>query len=356
VRNAFSSAHEIGARGQHQIGIELRPWSESTHAETTRSGRTMSENDRAVPAARGELSRNHLSFVKARIVQPSTHSQKGGRSRSNERVEAKMGFLNWLACGLTSSVLIISACSGAEAGQATAAAQSTNGDPAGFAHLGLIREALDKVALRPEQKVEVDQLVTAALGRHESVRSAHADLRAAVADQVHAGKVDRAALKPQIDALLAAIDKSRPDDRAALVRLHDLLDKSQREQLVGAIESTVRARMSGHKGHSLQKWAADLNLSDEQRDQIRAALRDRFHRDGDGAREHWRNAHEQGRRLLQSFREDKFSLDGTVTLGHDRMEHGIDRMIDLANVAVPLLRPDQRATAAQKIRAEGLKR
>lgn len=266
-----------------------------------------------------------------------------------------MRLSKWLASGLMAGALAASACSsGAEAGPAAASAQAANEDPA-LAHLGLIREALDKVTLRPDQKTEVEQLMTAAEGRHAAVRAAHAALRSAVADQIVAGKVDRAALQPEVDALLAAIDKSRPDDRAALVRLHDLLDKGQREQLVGAVESSLRSRMQAHKGRGPHQWAADLNLTDQQRDQIHTAMRDQFHRDGEG-REHWRAAHEQGRRLLQSFREDKFTLDGTAALGRDRIEHGIDRMIELANVAVPILRPEQRAIAAQKIRTEGLKR
>jgi Spy/CpxP family protein refolding chaperone len=265
-----------------------------------------------------------------------------------------MRLSNWLACGLAIGALAMTACSGAEAGQAAVAAPSASEDQAG-SHLGLIREALDKVALRPDQKTEVDQLVAAAKARHESVRAAHVVLRGTVADQVLAGKVDRAALKPQIDALLDAVDKSRPDDRAAVVRLHDLLDKGQRDQLVSAVESSFRARMQDHKRGGPHQWAADLNLSDQQRDQIRAAMRDQFNRDGDGAREHWRGAHEQGRRLLQSFREDKFTLDGTTMPGRERMERGIDRMIELANAAVPILRPEQRAIAAQKIRTEPMR-
>jgi len=247
---------------------------------------------------------------------------------------------------------MVACSSGAEAGPAAAAAQAANEDVAGLPHLGMLREALDKVTLRPDQKTEVDQLVAAAKARHEPIRAAHTVLREKLAEQIVAGKIDRAALKPQIDALLDAVDKSRPDDRAALVRLHDLLDKGQRDQLVSAVESSFRGRMQEHKGQGPRQWAADLNLSDQQRDQIRAAMRDQFHRegDGDGAREHWRARHEQGRRLLQSFREDKFTLDGTAIPGRDRMEHGIDRMIDLANVAVPILRPEQRAIAAQKIK------
>jgi Spy/CpxP family protein refolding chaperone len=230
-------------------------------------------------------------------------------------------------------------------------------DPTGAAHWGLLREALDKVSLRADQKAEVDQMAAAAKARHEGVRAAHVALRGAVADQILAGKIDRAALKPQIDALLAAIDQTRPDDRAALVRLHDLLDSKQRGELVDAVESSFRSRMQQHQGHGgPQKWASDLNLSDAQRDQIKAAMRDQFHQNGDAMREQWRGAHEQGRRLLQSFREEKFTLDGAAQLfGGDKIEHGIGRMLDLASVALPVLTPEQRATAAQKIRTEGFR-
>jgi len=256
-----------------------------------------------------------------------------------------------LAWGLVTGALAFTACSGAEPGPAVAAGQGASED-ATLAHLGVLREALDQVSLRPDQKAEVEQLTSAAKTRHEAARAAHVALRGAVADQVLTGKIDRAALKPQVEALLAAIDGARPDDRAALVRLHDLLDKAQREQLVTAVESSFRARMRERKGHGIRQWADDLNLSDQQRDQIRAAMRDQFQHDGEG-REHRQAAHERGRRLMQSFREDKFTLDGAAPLfGRDKAERRIDRMLDLAGAALPILRPEQRAIAAQKIRTE----
>src|SRR5689334_7954453 len=224
-----------------------------------------------------------LSFVPHSLVHglhtfstAHAHNRWVRTNREKPR-EAKMRLSKWLAWGLTASALAMAACSsGAEAGPAAAAVQAANEDPTG-AHLGLIREALDKVTLRPDQKTEVDQLVAAAKARHEPVRAAHLALRNALADQVLAGKVDRAALKPQIDALLDAVDKTRSDDRAALVRLHDLLDKGQRDQLVSAVESSFHARMQDHKGRGPQQWAADLNLTDQQREQIRAAMKDQFH-------------------------------------------------------------------------------
>ena len=59
------------------------------------------------------------------------------------RMEEKMRLTRWMAWGMTASALAITACSGAEAGPAVAAAQAVNDDPAGMAHLGLIREALE---------------------------------------------------------------------------------------------------------------------------------------------------------------------------------------------------------------------
>jgi Spy/CpxP family protein refolding chaperone len=262
-----------------------------------------------------------------------------------------MRLTKWMAWGLLASSLSVAACSGAEAGPAASAGQPASADPVEGAELGLVREALEKVALRPDQKAEVERLTAAAKVRHEAVHAARVALRNAIADQVLAGKIDRAALKPQIDALLAAIDAARPDDRAAIVRLHDLLDSSQRGELVATIESSFRAKREARKGHGgPRQWAADLNLTDAQRDQLRAVLREQFHHEGDGPRQ-WQAGHEEGRRLLQSFREEKFALDGRASMfGRDRIEHGTERMLGLAEAALPILKPEQRAIAAQKIR------
>src|SRR5258708_2467354 len=79
-------------------------------------------------------------------------------------------------------------------------------------HLGLVREAIGKVSLRADQKPLVEQLGREAEMRHEPIRKARADLGGALADQVAAGKGDRAPLKPAPDALLAAVEQSRGPD------------------------------------------------------------------------------------------------------------------------------------------------
>jgi len=69
-------------------------------------------------------------------------------------------------------------------------------------------------------------------------------------------------------------------------------------------------------------------------------------------KDQWRAAREQGKQMLESFRQDQFAPSADASLfGRDKIERGVGKMIDLAEVAVPLLTPEQRAMAAQKIRA-----
>src|SRR5262249_14970594 len=161
--------------------------------------------------------------------------------------------------------------------------------------------------------------------------------------------IDRAALKPQMDALLGAIDQSRPADRAALVRLHDVLDKNQRNQFVDALEAQFRDGMHGGGGHHagmghMRQWATDLSLTDAQRDQIRTAVRSKFEGQREQMKAQWQATREQGHQMLESFRQDQFALDANSPqiFGRDKIAFGVNKMIDFAEAAVPTLTPDQR--------------
>jgi Spy/CpxP family protein refolding chaperone len=265
-------------------------------------------------------------------------------------------FSKWVALGSVAGALALTACASSTEGEAAAAAQAgVNQDPPEVAHMNFVREALTKVSLRPDQQPIVDQLGKDAATRHEAIKTARGALRNAIADQVQAGKIDRAALKPQMDALLAAIDQSRPADRAAMVRLHDVLDKNQRNQFVDALE----AQFHDHGAHAgrpglghARQWASDLNLTDQQRDQIRTAVRGKFEGQREQMKEQWHAAREQGQKMLESFRQDQFTLDANSPqlFGRDKIAGGVGKMIDFAEAAVPTLTPEQRVIAAQKIR------
>jgi Spy/CpxP family protein refolding chaperone len=259
-----------------------------------------------------------------------------------------------MAWGSVAGALALTACGSAPEGEAAAAAQAgVTQDPPEVAHMSFVREALSKVSLRPDQQPVIDQLGKEADARHASIKTARVALRNAIADQVQAGKIDRAALKPQMDALLAAIEQSRPADRAAMVKLHDTLDKNQRNQFVDAIESQFHEHPHGGRvgfGHA-REWASDLNLTDQQRDQIRSAVHSKFEGQKDQMRLQFQQTREQGRQMLESFRQDQFAPDPNVQIfGRDQIAGGVGKMVDFAEAAVPLLTPAQRAVAAQKIR------
>jgi Spy/CpxP family protein refolding chaperone len=264
------------------------------------------------------------------------------------KVFSKLASSSVLVCGL-----LVSACGASTETEAATAAQVGGSEvPPEVSHMAMIRDALSKVSLRADQKTIVDQLGREAEARHEPIRKARTDLHAALADQVQTGKIDRAALKPQIDALLAAIDQSRAADRVALGRLHDILDKDQRGQFVDAVEANFKGRHHDHPGmHNARRWAADLNLTDQQRDQIRAAMQAKFEGQREAMKGEWKAMRDRGHQLLESFRQDQFTLDPNAPIfGRDKVERGIGKMIDFAETALPYLTPEQRGIAAQKIR------
>jgi hypothetical protein len=263
--------------------------------------------------------------------------------------------LSWkraLYGSLTALLLGTTACaSRAEPDAATPAQAAVGADAPEAAHLNLIRQALAKVALRADQKQQVDQLAAEAAARHAPIQQARQALANALADQVQAGAIDRTTLKPRLDALQQAVEQSRPADRAALVTLHNLLDSTQRNQFVDALEAQFRGRASEGRGMQMHKWASDLNLSEQQRQQLQAAMRTEFQGKGGGGRGEWRGQAEKGKKLFESFRQDQFTIDSTFAVAPNRVERGATRFVDLAEAAVPILTPEQRAIAAQKLRA-----
>jgi Spy/CpxP family protein refolding chaperone len=156
----------------------------------------------------------------------------------------------------------------------------------------------------------------------------------------------------------------RVQSDANLRRLRELVDRGWAEleeplwqTFVDALESQFRDRMHGGArpglGHARQ-WATDLNLSDQQRDQIRTAVRSKFEGQREQMKEQWKASREQGHQMLESFRQDQFTLDANSPelFGRDRIAGGVGKMIDFAEAAVPTLTPEQRAIAAQKIRTQ----
>src|SRR5262245_41293683 len=106
------------------------------------------------------------------------------------------------------------------------------------ARLRRLGEALGEVPLAPAQRAEIEKLAAAADARHQTVATARQALATAVAAQVEAGKIDRAALEPHVAAWADAWSKARTADAAAVERLHAVLNPSQRDDLVDALKTS----------------------------------------------------------------------------------------------------------------------
>jgi Spy/CpxP family protein refolding chaperone len=223
----------------------------------------------------------------------------------------------------------------------------------------LFGEALGDVPLTTSQRAAIERLASDAESRHAGARTAHQDLLTTLAAQVEAGAVDRAALQPKLDAVAAAMRASQPADRTAFEQLHAILTPDQRSAFVDAVEAHAQALKSqAHGAHAMKQWADDLQLSDDQKAQIKAAMMDRFHNAkhespaAAGALDEKSGGKTSGPAIMAAFKQDRFVFD-EVAPSRDpgaMVGHASDHLLGVAEVAVPLLTPAQRAIAAQKLR------
>jgi Spy/CpxP family protein refolding chaperone len=269
------------------------------------------------------------------------------------------------------------ACGGTVEHSPQTSASAVTKAPIGTNTHGMVKvvgDALGEVPLRAEQRTEIEKLASEAEARHAPTAEGRKELMLAFADQVEKGTIDKAALQPKIDRVTADLEKVRADDRAALTKLHALLDAEQRSAFVDALEAQMKAKHGEHAGHmkggfgKLKELADDLKLTDAQKSQIRDAVHDahkegKEHKDGnehhgrgrggDGAgHAEWKGHGLHGKKALESFREESFDLD-KVAPSHDMQamaRFGTDRMSGFAEKILPILTPEQRKSAAEKIR------
>jgi hypothetical protein len=220
--------------------------------------------------------------------------------------------------------------------------------------LKLMADALGDVPLTAAQRATIERLASDTEARHAEARAARRALVLGVAAQVEAGQLDRATLKPSVDALATALENAQPADRTAFEQLHATLTASQRAAFVDALEARIASHAGQmHGGQGLKQWAADLQLSDDQKAQIRGALKERWqlsHEHSEGA---WTEAKQRGAKIMAAFKEERFVMD-EVAPARDagaKARALAEHFLGMAEAAVPVLTPQQRALAAQKLRA-----
>jgi Spy/CpxP family protein refolding chaperone len=279
--------------------------------------------------------------------------------------------LSTLAAGLAAT-----GCGGSVEQPQTQASAVTKAPIAPQTH-GVVKvfgDALGEVALRPDQRTELEKVALAAEQRHLAMADGKKDLMLAVADQIEKGAIDRSALQPKIDRIVADLEKGRPEDTASLARIHAILDPEQRAAFADALEAKFKSHHGGwkhgggdkaeqaakgevddHAGapkgmHGLMQLAADLKLTDDQKSQIKDALKA-------GHEGHsFRDMHErmsEGKKVLESFRSDSFDAN-VATPAPEKMREraatGTSRALGVAEKILPILTPEQRKLAADKLR------
>jgi Spy/CpxP family protein refolding chaperone len=275
------------------------------------------------------------------------------------------------------------ACGGSV--EAPQTAGNTTKAPVGQNTHGFVKiagEALGEVSLRADQRTELEKIAAEADQRHAATADGRKELANAIADQIEKGTIDRAALQAKIDRVVADFEKVRPADQAAIGRVHAILDADQRNAFVDALEKKMheargehaRGARGGHGGFGhMIKLADELKLTEAQRDQIKTVLMDahkehKGHVGGEngGRGSHHRDghkAHHGGARgpggfggpkhRLEAFRGDKWDPTGAGPHGDmkERAAQGTTRMLGLAEKVLPILTPEQRKIAADKLRA-----
>jgi Spy/CpxP family protein refolding chaperone len=262
-------------------------------------------------------------------------------------------FLSW---SLVVSAALISAGCGAAADSLEDSASESGRSRAALvapAHgpVKLVAQAFADVPLDDAQRAEIEKLAEDAEGRHKKVFEAKKDALLALADQVESGRVDRSKLLPKATAITAALKASRAEDRAAVMRLHALLDEDQREDLVEAVEDRIKDRFKGRRGEGGPRAIAErLGIDDDQREAIMDAVKKKM-REGRSDESFFERIR-KSKAALEAFEDDDFDLDEVMPVEEieKRTQVMTEKVLGITEVVVPLLTAEQRQKAAALIR------
>jgi len=226
----------------------------------------------------------------------------------------------------------------------------------------LLAAALEEINLSPEQRKTIDGAIdNLHNGKPDQMKGFHK----ALADQVRAGKIDEAALK----ATMGDVDKTHADHRAAVVKavetLHATLTPAQRTELVTLVKErmekhAMHGKKRGHekmdgehhgrhgKGGPVMFLLHGIELRDDQRQAIEAAMPPKPEKDADDKAEKFEAHRARMDAALEAFKSDKF--DASTVLPEREGKHPMaDRFVKVLGAVVPILDAGQRAELAKRL-------
>jgi Spy/CpxP family protein refolding chaperone len=225
---------------------------------------------------------------------------------------------------------------------------------------GLVLSALEGMNLRDDQRAAIEQLKVDTRVRSAPALAAHDRVMEAVATSVEAGAFDHGTIDPLVTAMRTAGEANRPAFEDAANRLHAILTRDQREELISRIKDKLHAGHGfarSHMGHDhLAQIGAELGLTDEQNATIHAkfeALEDSERAsqpDGEGFRAHF--AHMKA--MADAFVSDSFDAHALGVDAHLLPQALGGKILSRIEAALPVLTPAQRTHLAEMIRSKRL--
>jgi len=266
-------------------------------------------------------------------------------------------FKRLVVIGLVVSAAALSGCGtngaagGAGASSEVAAARLTAHPALAALEIAL---ADPGVALRAEQRPSVEAIRAELSAALAPVRAARAALAERFAASLESGAFDGAGVDAAASTLELAETAAVPAVVKASDALHGALDAAQRKALVATMRDQGKGSLGAFGGGRarLKQLADDLALTDDQRDQFKAAIRAQH----DGARDAAGTAgstRDRMRAQADAFVADRYDA-ASAGVG-EQMARGSARYVArtraLIELAVKVLTPAQRAQLAGKIRA-----
>lgn len=226
-------------------------------------------------------------------------------------------------------------------------------------HQQKLFKLMKKLDLRADQRVAVESLAKDMKAKAAPLRVLHAKAMKQVAEGVRAGKIDQAQVKALIQQAKTQAQALKPDFLTSLNKLHAILDPAQRTQLVQLIKEKKQKRFKGmhgkHRG-KMRKMAKELNLTEDQKAQIKTALRAKFrgmHKERGKMSGEWQQRKADMQAAAAAFTSDSFDARSLALFqkkgpgakaGHMGM-----KMVTMSETILPILTPDQRELLATKI-------
>ena len=223
-------------------------------------------------------------------------------------------------------------------------------------------KVIKQLDLRADQRVAVESLAKDMKAKCAPLRKLRKQAMTEVAAGVRAGKIDKAQVQALILQAKASAESLKPDFQTSLNKLHAILDPAQRTQLVALIKEKKQEGFKGMRGKhrgKMAKMAKQLNLTEAQQEQIKAAMKAQFKnrgkdrsamsgKDRSAMSGKWQQRRADMKAAAQAFTSDTFDARSLALFqkGPGKSHHKGMRMVKMSETILPILTETQREQLA----------